>query len=288
MARRTKNGRIFWKNVYGAPLDKSNNAAENMNENPELGSLWKGRILMQVYAVKTEKPVYKLEQIPEEDIESIQEFKRERTFRFMSQINSAIALPKEDTKYQIQIRIADKEISTGDAVFVKGSYNRFNYRTTPEQAEFIGPYTNIEDIGSIFIYLRKKSKLSGWQNICFYRGHVTEFLDLNPTQIKWVQLQPDRAINEVKESHKAGLVGLRISVRDVTKDGPIDWNKHAIWGKKIPRRPGNLKARAYIFQCRDLPAADSDGTSDPFLEIIDSDKPQRTLVVNDNLNPIYY
>lgn len=92
----------------------------------------------------------------------------------------------------------------------------------------------------------------------------------------------------MKDPHKAGLVGLRISVRDVTKDGPIEWSKHAIWGKKIPRRPGNLKARAYIFQCRDLPAADSDGTSDPFLEVIDSDQPQKTVVVNDNLNPIYY
>ena len=56
----------------------------------------------------------------------------------------------------------------------------------------------------------------------------------------------------------------------------------------MPRRPGNKKVRAYVFQCRDLPAADSDGTSDPFLEFIDSDKPQRTVVVNDNLNPIYY
>ena len=68
-ARKTKNGRLFWKNVYGAPLDKSNKAAVQMNENPELGSFWKGRILMQVFAVKTEKPVYKLQQIPEEDVE---------------------------------------------------------------------------------------------------------------------------------------------------------------------------------------------------------------------------
>jgi hypothetical protein len=37
-----------------------------------------------------------------------------------------------------------------------------------------------------------------------------------------------------------------------------------------------------------LPAADSDGTSDPFIEIIDSDTPKRTIVVNDNLNPIFY
>lgn len=55
-----KNGRIFWKNVYGAPIDYSGKAADMMNENPEMGSLWKGRILMQVYTVKTEKPVYKV------------------------------------------------------------------------------------------------------------------------------------------------------------------------------------------------------------------------------------
>ena len=37
-----------------------------------------------------------------------------------------------------------------------------------------------------------------------------------------------------------------------------------------------------------MPAADSEGTSDPFLEMIDSDTPQRTIVINDNLNPIFY
>ena len=68
-AKTVKNGRFFWKNIYGAPLDKSNKFAEQMNENPELGSLWKGRILMQVFAKKTEKPVYKMQQIPEEEVE---------------------------------------------------------------------------------------------------------------------------------------------------------------------------------------------------------------------------
>ena len=62
----------------------------------------------------------------------------------------------------------------------------------------------------------------------------------------------------------AGLVGIKISLHDLQK-GPIDWMQYDCWNTRIPRRPGNLKARAYIFQCRDLPAADEDGTSDPFL-----------------------
>ena len=52
------------------------------------------------------------------------------------------------------MRIADKEIMTGDAVFCKGSYNRFNYRTDVDTATFEGPYLNIDDIGSIFVYLK--------------------------------------------------------------------------------------------------------------------------------------
>ena len=209
----------------------------------------------------------------------------------MAQINSAIALPKDDTKYEIVIRIADREISTGEAVFNKGSYNRFNFRTNPddlEQTVFEGPYPNREDIGAVFIYLRKKYKLGGIKNICYYRGHVRDFFDADAEKIQWIQLLPDKAINEVKEPHKAGLVGLRISVHDITQFGPIDWKSKKAWGMRIPRRPGNLKVRAYIFQCRDLPAADSDGTSDPFLQIIDSDTPKKTAVINDNLNPIYY
>ena len=37
-----------------------------------------------------------------------------------------------------------------------------------------------------------------------------------------------------------------------------------------------------------MPAADSDGTSDPFLQITDTDQPKKTHTVNDNLNPIFY
>ena len=94
-----------------------------------------------------------------------------------------------------------------------------------------------------------------------------------PAGITWVQLQPDKAINEVKAPHKAGIVGMMISIRDVSKDGPVDWSQNPVWSKRLPRRPANKKVRAFVFQCRDLPAADSDGTSDPFLEFTDTDKP---------------
>ena len=64
-----RNGQFFWKNVYGAPLDKYGANTDLMNANPEVASTWKGRILMQVTAEKTEKPALIKKKLLPEDIE---------------------------------------------------------------------------------------------------------------------------------------------------------------------------------------------------------------------------
>jgi hypothetical protein len=51
---------LFWKNIYGSPLNCSGKTTVLMNNNPELASTWKGRILMQVNVEKTEKPIIKV------------------------------------------------------------------------------------------------------------------------------------------------------------------------------------------------------------------------------------
>ncbi len=40
------NGIYDWKNVYGAPLGCSGKVTDKMNQNPEIASFWKGRILV--------------------------------------------------------------------------------------------------------------------------------------------------------------------------------------------------------------------------------------------------
>ena len=63
------------------------------------------------------------------------------------------------------------------------------------------------------------------------------------------------------------MLSFRFSIHDISRNGDIkfvdDW-------KKGPSKRGNpVKIRAYIYQCRDLPAADSNGTSDPFVKVWD-------------------
>ena len=73
----------MWKNIYGAPVDVSGANARNMNENPEMGSLWKGRILIQVLAEKTEKPVLRIQDIPKEEVEKAAQYLVDREYPIM-------------------------------------------------------------------------------------------------------------------------------------------------------------------------------------------------------------
>lgn len=54
-----------------------------MNENPEIASFWKGRILMQVEAIKTEKPVLLVQDINAENVEKARPFLIDRKFNIM-------------------------------------------------------------------------------------------------------------------------------------------------------------------------------------------------------------
>ena len=84
------------------------------------------------------------------------------------------------------------------------------------------------------------------------------------------------------------MLSFKFSIHDVSKNKYIDfldfksWNKHS-------EKPQSVKIRAYIYQCRDLPAADSNGTSDPFVRIWDmSDTVKETQTIFENNNPLFY
>ena len=63
---------------------------------------------------------------------------------------------------------------------------------------------------------------------------------------------------------------MRMSIHDVSKKGHIDFSTFKAWKSKVPKRATPVKIRAYIYQCRDLPAADAEGTSDPYVEVWDT------------------
>ena len=80
----------------------------------------------------------------------------------------------------------------------------------------------------------------------------------------------DLAIGKVSLAHKAGLISLKMAIHDRSLNGPIDFEKSvSAWKKPPPKRLSVFKIRVYLFQCRDLPAADDDGQSDPYIVLWD-------------------
>jgi Ca2+-dependent lipid-binding protein len=69
----------------------------------------------------------------------------------------------------------------------------------------------------------------------------------------------------------------------------VDYKTFDAWKKAPPKRLSSWKLRTYIYQCKDLPAADSNGSSDPYIEVWSTDKKKcKTPVVEDNCNPIFF
>ena len=139
-----KNGLYFWKNIYGSPLGVSGETTNQMNANPEIASNWKGRILMQVTAEKTEKPLCLLRNLSKEDVEAASVLYQAHEFEVIAEIGQGVSLPSAD-KYNVMIKIADLELKTEKPLTAENNYNRWSCRF--KQQTYKAPYKDIVDIG---------------------------------------------------------------------------------------------------------------------------------------------
>jgi len=96
-----------------------------MNENPDVATNWKGRVLIQVICEETEKPVAKVEDIKEEIKKEANQYLRNKDYDVIAEIGQACALPK-NKKYTIKMIIGGEVFETEAPRYAKKNYNRFN------------------------------------------------------------------------------------------------------------------------------------------------------------------
>lgn len=136
---------------------------------------------------------------------------------------------------------------------------------------------------SVFVYL-----LDGSYPICYWKGKVSDFTNPDP-KFQWIILKNDKAIGRVSEDHEAGMLQIKLSVNNKQMNGPVDYKTFDAWKKPPPRRLGSKKIRCFLFQCRDIPAADEDGSSDSYISVWNpNNEDLRTRKIEDSVNPIYY
>lgn len=181
-----------------------------------------------------------------------------KPFQIIGEIGSAIALP--DTKnYRIKVCVNDWEWVSDKPIEKKENYCRYSQRFVVDKVEM--PYQSNENIGKVFVYL-----MDGDDPICYWKGGVLEFLNPSP-EFRWLPFTNDLCVNEVTEQHMAGMFQMKLAINNPTVNGVVDWRQLPAWKKPPPKRLNSYKMRAFIFQCKDIPSADEDGSSDPYIQI---------------------
>lgn len=324
-------GHFFWSNIYGAPgqeevkVFESGNMeklVEQMNTDPSKATAWKGRVLIGVEHMESESPKFGIEamsvtppldpvsELPIEGAKSIVDVAKECMgmikFKMMYEFNSVINTPEKEGKYSLMLKIGEHEYLSegGDSRAVGYNYNRWNQRS--KLVEFEVPYRRVEELEDIFLYLCPDkgglggllggSKTKPGKPISYVKLRTGDYMVTNP-KLEWLEMIPEPVEDAIDSPEMAGIVGFRLTI--LRADNPCIIEKEANWAKKLKRRPDSAKIRCYLFQCKGLPAADEDGSSDPKVVVFNtididgnSDRMKAQIVetqtVEDNNDPMFY
>ena len=245
----------FWANIYGADPSCDNEEATLMNNVEELASYWRGRILMRIWVEDIPKAVLKTSEIIEPKLEETirDEFETGFMYELRAQVFSAVGLPSQKQAYKIRIQWCDIMLETAE---IKAFNYCCSWYQNLKRLNTVVPNKADEPLPDIFVYLRK-----GSQNICYARLKPEEFSDIYKEE-KWIRLKPDKAMGAVKNDWEGGFVKIRVYTGRY--DDELDLNR-GNWNTE-PNPSGKNKKilLCHLFQCRNLPAADSTGTSDPY------------------------
>ena len=227
-------------------MNQSNSQAKkDMNENPELASTWKGRILMQVTCEKcgeSDSPLAKVTKIDNQIVSEAKIYTKPKEYAFIAEIGQGVALP-EKKKYTVQLTIGGETFETNDPkIHSKTNYCRWDERF--DERKILLPYVNCKDFGSVIITLIDEKK----KPVCYYIDSIENYIyhPDKPVKYHWVSLKADTVVGKVKDPKEAGMISFKLSLHDC-EDGPPAFKEHESWKKKPKLRAESVRIRAYIY-----------------------------------------
>jgi hypothetical protein len=304
-----------WKNLYGAPTVATSSSTtmatamgggidykKKYNEFPELGSTYRGRVLMS-QKIRAE--------LPKKEIENDRPFKpwkrkvrtldlrkypKTESYVLKCGLMAGSELPQlrgtidrsanrklgvivSCGKYQIIFKRADNlkgccEWAVNDSVSMPGLPR---HDVHPDQ------------FPDVFIYLYTGKTAKEIMPICFTRVKALDLINENFNgEFKWHTLQEDKALDKLGAKTFPGCLLLRLGLGTASKAAETEeeWNKMTssdVLSQKVP-----YIVRVNIYQCRSLPAADDNGLLDPYLKINVLGTVQQTSKKSCTRDPMYY
>ena len=272
----------FWVNIYRAPLDVSGENTDKMNSQPHTASYWGGRVLLKITTEKIKKPKTKVVDIEEEDfMEKVRgEFEQGPEWEIRAQVYAGVALPPEKSDYKIAVRWGDIDMESQE---LESHNGRCDWYETLKRKVVYFPGEEITTKPDVFVYLR-----NGDDNVCYMRYKPELLTDPN-VKADWIQLLPDKAVGKVKNDWEGGYIRIRLFV-GIFGDSE-DTISSCGWDSTPPKPSGKTHTlMCNLYQCKQLPAADSDANSDPYVKFycagaeVSTGKEER----ENTLNPMWY
>ena len=287
-------------NIYGSPLNKKGGIYDQMNYNAEIGSRWNGRILMKCEVSDIDSPIARVREIDNKQIlDEMRKLKPKYDWIIKIRIISAYYLPELEKDYEIEICIQDKSIKTSKKRAINGC---IDFHQTID-LKFKSLNDDILTLPDIFIYLVDPKQGNNKKRICFQRIKASEF-HLNK-DVLYIKLLPDPAINIVSSMMKSGILKCKICIYNTQIDKQLDLKKFESDGSEKFQlqtlesgglfnynSPMDLSAKSHtiiavIYMSKGLVAAESNGTSDPYVTLTLGDKIEKTQVKHNTINGVW-
>ena len=190
-------------NIYGTIKAADNTkAGKMMNENPEVGSRWKGRVYLKVNYKDCEYPVVGVNKITDQElIQTVANSGRKYLWSLYVKLYSAYFLPTEKGTYNIKLAVQENS-----EMFVDKEAENRNIDWNICKSFAIQSFTkNLEELPDLIIYLTQKGK-----EICFQRIKLSQF-HLND-DIFVIKLFPEPCVGSIKEIYYSGIVKVKIKL----------------------------------------------------------------------------
>lgn len=195
-------------NIYGAPLKCTGTFTNKMNENSELGSYWKGKILMRADSNKCDYPKNQLNTIDKNSpiLAELGKLREKTLWNFQIFTERALYLPYEIEDYMIKFVIEEQSAELPVKTSQQGM---INYNIT-RNLSIYALSDDINDLGDMFVYLIKGKKDEEKNRICFQRLDAKYFV--NNSEFFIMKFYPDPAIGDVEKVSKSGLLSLKVKL----------------------------------------------------------------------------
>jgi hypothetical protein len=313
---------VRWYNLYGSHEFKQGNAFQNINKArkavrnaaeiasglridyhnhynlvPDVASTYKGRALVK-FRIEDERPK---KYITPEIIPFKRKLKplsknlipKEQDYTFSALIISGVELPKfyqfsvsgvashKRQTLRLKVCIGNNSLCTKPAIHEKGvcQWNELLEST-------VSLPLCVDQLPDIFIYLLKEDDHAvSFTRVKAYDLESKKVLGSNEP-MKWYNLREDESIDDLTDDDFPGSVLLEIGFSPIEEKRQITNLLRMKLLKAIT--VNSFQVRVHVYQCRNIPSADSNGLCDPYIRVSVMGQVKNTSTKKCTLFPSYY